>query len=78
MELAADSFPRFVRSSMCRAFCEKNKANRKILDLSQYVEFDYKDEDFVEPLITEKDISFIKYLINDSFDWEVNRITMIY
>ena len=71
MELSTDSFPRFIRSESCAAFCKKHKDNRKVLDLNRVVEFDYKDEEFIYPLVTEKDFEFIRWLANDSFDWEV-------
>lgn len=71
IELASDPFPRFIRSPLCEKFCEKNKTNKKILELTPFVEFDYKDEDFIEPIVTERDFSFFKWLMNDSFNWEV-------
>lgn len=69
LELSCDSFPRFIRHPMCIEFCQKNHENRKVLELNKIVQFDYSNEEFTNPIVTEKDFEFAEWIMNDTLNW---------
>jgi hypothetical protein len=70
-QLYHDVFPRFIRSTQCMKVLEKHQRDSKTLELKQIYDFPYKDSDFEQEIITNKDISFLDRLMEDSYDWDL-------
>lgn len=76
LELASESFPRFVRSKLWLDYLKKNDV--KLLQAMsvprQASKVAYTDADFVDMVVTDQDFAFMESAAKDSFDWEVQGV----
>jgi len=72
-EMTNDVMPRFVRSSMWLKLV--NAKGQNWLDnvgvLKKAMEMEYTDDDFKENYVQDRDIAFMRYLSQDSYDWKL-------
>jgi hypothetical protein len=66
-----DSFPRFIRTKTCFELLYKLQNDDKVLIDYVQKQFPYSEEDFQYYMVTEKDIQFLKYLSNESYDFKL-------
>lgn len=71
LEMKMGTFPRFVRKNLCQLVIIKQNYHKDIVFLKKNIEFPYKDEDFSFPIVTDKDINFLKSMTQDTFDWVI-------
>jgi hypothetical protein len=72
-QLLRDSFVRFVRSDKWVRYVEKKGSEylNKVAVLKMAHKLSYRDEDFVEYIVEDKDIDFFKELEKDSLNWKL-------
>jgi hypothetical protein len=67
VELYSDSFPRFIRSKIFLNTISKYSsscANDEVYILKITKNYPFKNEDFIKPFITTKDVNFLNSLVN--------------
>jgi hypothetical protein len=67
VELLSDSFPRYVRSKIFSNTMSKFASmciNDEVYSLKITKNYPFKNEDFIKPFITEKDVNFLNSLVN--------------
>jgi chaperonin cofactor prefoldin len=69
-ELAADNFPRFVRSKLCSEFIFKYSDDPRVMKLNTAVKYPFDDQHFEKPFITRGEMQFLEELLVDSFIWD--------
>jgi len=70
-ELRLDVYPRFIRGTYCEEAVLLNKGDNSVISLTAVVNFPYKNEDFIQTYVTDRDFNFMKSLSQDTFDWEL-------
>jgi hypothetical protein len=78
IELSMDVFPRFIRSSMWKAFILKKDITfvKKIgyrKDAQKLRELLYTYEDWINPMITDHDFEFNRRMTEDSSNWNLTK-----
>jgi hypothetical protein len=69
-EIQIDAFPRFIRTPECIKLVEKYQNDDKVVTTYIKKNFLYTNKDFEIHLVTEKDISLMKAMLGDSFDYK--------
>jgi hypothetical protein len=72
-DILYDTYPRFIRSTKCLELLNKLQNDEKVLIDSIKKQFPYSEEDFKHHVITEKDIQFLKYLSNETYDFKLKK-----
>jgi hypothetical protein len=69
--LRLDVFPRFLQSEFCIEVLQKFPNDERIFFPKTSEKYLFSDDDFKEPIITEKDWNFMKALLFHSLDFNV-------
>jgi hypothetical protein len=69
--MAVDPFPRFIREPSVQEIYLNYIGNDDVMIPLLSGQYVLTDKDFYEPIITEKDIQFLKSMVEDSFDWNL-------
>jgi hypothetical protein len=70
-ELKYESFPRFIRTPVCDKLMNNYLLNSEVVSPKDAVKFDYSEKDFEHCFVSDKDIDFVKVLLNDGYHWEL-------
>jgi hypothetical protein len=71
MEYKNDAFKRFVRTPEALKMIEKHKNSRHVLTPLISQVYNYKDEDFQDKPLNEKDLEFLNFLHKDNANWQM-------
>ncbi len=72
-EMESDVMPRFIRSNVWLSFVNTKGADwlDTVGVLKKAMEMEYTDADFKENYVEDRDISFMRFLSQDSYDWKL-------
>jgi hypothetical protein len=71
MEYKNDAFKRFIRTPEALKIIEKHKNSRHVLTPLISQVYNYKDEDFQDKPLNEKDLEFLNFLQTDNANWQM-------